>query len=560
MVPNALKFGAVDSVVEIVVDEERHILYSRTQESKLQVFDLGKNGDSALKKAAEESRIGDQRDSRHTAGRAPGSRSATRGQKTNIVSLAPLSVVESKWLHVVAVTSDGRRIYMSTAPSLGTSGHVGGNGPGAGFERPSVLKVVTTRPAPSSGVSGGTFGSFPMGVRTPSEGGVLKVEAAHLSSGVLLVSDASPPTLSRLLVSTKDFTVPVPSSNLPLASSGTSSRSLRALRESVTVLGVEGRTLAVADVLPPSERLVAIEASVWESSNLTTFLSKDLDEFTRAKRLWARGELATQHILPRRRAIIISTMGQMEVVLNRPVDLLQRLLETNTLRMTLEDFFQRFGRGEGAAMCLLLAARLTVDEDTIITSPIAEKAADAFEDPRLVGLPMLKGGGTGIVNSSGGGFDMGQVVQEAEPVFSGAHEGLCLCAARLLSSVWEFPVMVVKGAAGTENGDTGGVIVSRLPMDALRALEEKVRSLEQFFRARRIQRRGQYGRVSGIGDYAGYGDFAYSAVGGDAFIRENGGAFDGQARSTSDRTSHSGSAHKRQRLPYSPAELVAMEV
>lgn len=155
-------------------------------------------------------------------------------------------------------------------------------------------------------------------------------------------------------------------------------------------------------------------------------------------------------------------MGVTELVFNRPVDLLQKLLEMNTLRTVLEDFFQRYGSGEAAAMCLLLAARLTSDDDNLVPTAIADRAAEAFEDPRLVGVPQMQRGGAATSGvSSGGGFNMGQVVQEAEPVFSGAHDGLCLCTARLLRSVWELPVMDVKKDAGADANVDGGVMACR---------------------------------------------------------------------------------------------------
>jgi nuclear pore complex protein Nup155 len=465
VVPNSLKFGAVDAIVEVVVDEERHILYTRTQESKLQMFDLGKSGEGAPKKVAEESRVGEQRDSR---GRGGGNRAAARATKANIVSIAPISGVESKWLHLVAVTSDGRRIYLSTSTSTGSS-MTGVNGSsGAGGQKPSVLRVVMTRPAPSVGAVGGmgAFGSSPLGVRAQSEGGfVIKAEAAHCSSGVLVLSDASPPTQSRLVVATRDLTGPASTSagNASIGGQGSASRSMRSLRETVTMLGVEGRALAIADVLPPPEQAAAVEFSVCEPGSAAAIGQVYGDETVRARRLWARGELATQHVLPRRRSIVLSTMGLMELAFNRPVDLLQRLLESNSLRSVLEDFFQRFGASEAAAMCLLLAARLTSDEDNIVPGAIADRAAEAFEDPRLVGVPQMQGGGAATSGlSSGGGFNMGQVVQEAEPVFSGAHDGLCLAAARLLRCVWELPVMDVRKDAGAESNGDGGIISCRL--------------------------------------------------------------------------------------------------
>ncbi|KAM0064033.1 putative nucleoporin, nucleoporin, protein [Helianthus debilis subsp. tardiflorus] len=43
-VSNVFKFGVVDPTVEMVVDNERHILYARTEEMKIQVYSLGQDG------------------------------------------------------------------------------------------------------------------------------------------------------------------------------------------------------------------------------------------------------------------------------------------------------------------------------------------------------------------------------------------------------------------------------------------------------------------------------------------------------------------------------------
>lgn len=565
MVPNALKFGAIDAIVELVLDEERNILYTRTQESKIQVFDLGKSGDNNPKKIAEESRIGDQKDPRYGGVRQPSGRAGARPGKVTIVSISPLTTTESKYLHLVAVASDGRRIYLSTAPSVGKAG---GN-----VQRPSVLRVAMTRPGPPATLGGvhPLNSSTPGGItRPPTESFPLKVEAAQYSSGILIVSDASPATASRILVTTRDHTIPVPTtSNASLAAQGTSSRSSRSLRETVTVLGVEGRALAISDILPAPDRAAALEASVWEPGNLGQLaVSVTDEEGARARKMWSRGDLATQHVLPRRRAVVLSTMGIMELVFNRPVDLLQRLLEGKSQRVALEEFFQRFGAGEAAAMCLLLASRLASEDDNLVPASVAERAADAYEDSRLVGVPQMQDGGSGGQSNPTGGtgvFSIVQSVQDAEPVFSGAHEGLCLCAARLLRPVWEFPVMAAKGKGDTrfvENGDAGGVLSCRLPQEAMQKLEDKIRSLEQFLRSRRNERRGLYGRVIGAGDMSGYGDRIGRPFGVNGQARETGvnvlGGFDTPPpRIIGDR---GGALTKRQRVTYSATELVAMEV
>ncbi|XP_024950842.1 nuclear pore complex protein NUP155 isoform X2 [Citrus sinensis] len=551
IVPNVFRFGAVDPIVELVFDNERQLLYARTEEMKLQVFVLGPNGDGPLKKVAEERNLFNQRDTHHGGRQTTGQRAPHRSTKPSVVSISPLSTLESKWLHLVAVLSDGRRMYLSTSASSGNSGTVGGVG---GFNnhhfRPSCLKVVTTRPSPPLGVGGGLgFGAISLAGRNQSDDISLKVETAYYSAGTLVLSDASPPTMSSLIIVSKD-----PSSqSYPTGSLGTSARISRALRESVTSLPVEGRMLSVTDILPLPDTATTVQSLYSELEFCGFEISGESCEKSSGK-LWARGDLSTQHILPRRRIVVFSTMGMMEVVFNRPVDILRRLFELNSPRSILEDFFNRFGAGEAAAMCLMLAARI-VHSENLISNAIAEKAAEAFVDPRLVGMPQLEGSNAlANTRTAAGGFSMGQVVQEAEPVFSGAYEGLCLCASRLLFPLWELPVMVMKGDAISENG----VFVCRLSSGAMQVLENKIRSLEKFLRCIRNQRRGLYGYVAGMGDLSGsilYGTGADSVAGDQSLIRNLFGSYSRNADSNG-----AGTSTKRQRLPYSPAELAAIEV
>lgn len=529
VVPNVFKFGAVDPIVEMAVDNERHILYARTEEMKIQVFSLGQNGEGPLKKVTEEKNLINQRDSHNTTRQVAASRSATRATKASIVSISPLSTVESKWLHLVAILSDGRRMYLSTNKNSGTHGVFNTN-----LQKPSCLKVVTTRPAPPLGA----FGSFP---RAQNDDLSLKIESAHYSSATLVLSDSSPSTTSSLLIVNRDSTT-----NL-----STGVRSSRALRECVSSLPLEGRMLAVAEVLPLPETAATVQ-SLYSQLEFSGYDNSGESPEKLAGKLWARGDLPTQHILPRRRIIIFSTMGMMEVVFNRPVDILRKLLESNTPRAILEDFFNRFGPGEAAAMCLMLASRV-VHTETFINNIVAEKAAEAFEDPRIVGVPQLEGTGgvLGNTRTALGGFSMGQVVQEAEPVFSGAHEGLCLCASRLLLPVWELPVMVCEGAME-------GIVGCRLSVEAMAVLEDKIRCVEKFLRSRRNQRRGIYGSVGGLGDLTGS---ILIGTGGDLVSGERGMArnfFSPYSRNLEG--NEVGSSSKRQRLPYSPTELASMEV
>ncbi|RYR17778.1 hypothetical protein Ahy_B03g062459 [Arachis hypogaea] len=550
VIPNVFNFGAIDPIVEMVFDNERQILYARTEEMKLQVYVLGQNGDGPLKKVAEERNLVNQRDGHYGGRQSTGSRVSNRSPKPSIVCIAPLSTLESKLLHLVAVLSDGRRMYLSTSPSSANL-----TGFSTSHHRPSCLKVVATRPAPPWGVSGSlTFGAIALASRPQNEDLSLKVEAAYCSAGTLILSDASPSAMPSLLVLNRDSsTQSSPSGNL-----GTNSRSSRALRESVSSLPVEGRMLSVADVLPLPDTASTVQ-SLYSEIEFSGYESP-MESCDRVSgKLWARGDLSTQHILPRRRIVIFSTMGMMEIVLNRPLDILRRLLESSSPRSVLEDFFNRFGAGEAAAMCLMLAARI-VHSENLISNVIAEKAAEAFEDPRVVGMPQLEGSSAlSNTRTAAGGFSMGQVVQEAEPVFSAAHEGLCLCSSRLLFPLWELPVMLVKGNLAPSGAlSENGVVVCRLSVGAMQVLEHKIRSLEKFLRSRRNQRRGLYGCVAGLGDLSGsilYGTGSALGAGDRSMVRNLFGAYSRNVESNG-----GGTSNKRQRLPYSPAELAAMEV
>ncbi|KAI3696315.1 hypothetical protein L1987_79327 [Smallanthus sonchifolius] len=306
--------------------------------------------------------------------------------------------------------------------------------------------------------------------------------------------------------------------------------------------------LAVAEV-PPLPDTAATVQSLYSQLEFVGYDNFGESPEKLAGRLWARGDLRTQHILPRRRIIVFSTMGMMEVVFNRPVDILRRLLESNTPRAILEEFFNRFGPGEAAAMCLMLSARI-VNTENFINNVVAEKAAEAFEDPRVVGIPQFEGSGVlANTRTAASGFSMGQVVQEAEPVFSGAHEGLCLCASRLLLAVWELPVM-----SSSDLKKENVIVGCRLSAEAMQVLEDKHRSVEKFLRSRKNQRRGLYGSV-GLGDLTG------SILTGASVDMKNGDMARNQFSPYSQNleSNDTGASNKRQRIPHSPAELASME-
>ncbi|KAJ3674127.1 hypothetical protein LUZ60_006119 [Juncus effusus] len=531
--PNALTFGASDPIIQMVTDNERHILFARTESSKLQVYDLGQNGEGQLRKITESKTLIDPRDSSNP------NRTTRTGTKPSICCIAPVSKTESKRVDLVAVLSDGKRLYLTTNGNNSSFGLTSQSQ----SQRPSCLRVVSTRPAPPLG----PISSLAPAQRPDSL--AVKADSAFYSIGTLILSDSSSGQADSALITVqRDSSQLTPQFGTSFYGTGTGTGTVRnpnsrALREIVSVSPGTGWMLCAADVAP-SRETVSIVQSLY--ADVAPLKSDPFDPFgaPEALKLWAKGDLATQHILPKRKFVVFSNMGLTELAVNRPVDILKRLLERNVGTNQIHDFFIRYGTAESAAMCLMLASKLAFNEEEIVSlsNTICEKAAEAFENPILVGTATAQAGygtGTGTgTRSPAGGFSMGQVVQEAGPVFSGQYEGLCLCASRLLVPVWEFPVMSVRGGninKGIEN--RAELVRCRLESRAMRVLEGKIRDLEYFFRVRRDNKRGLYGTVVGTGTSG----ILYGTSG------------------TRGSTSMSGSA-KRQRPLYSSSELAAMEV
>eukprot|EP00850_Spirogloea_muscicola_P013590 SM000093S24401 [mRNA] locus=s93:175800:183708:+ [translate_table: standard] len=539
VVPSALQFGTADAIVELALDEERSLLHARTLASKVMVFDLGTSASvAAPRKVAEEGRA------MAAASRASGGGAAAKGPP--LVHMDVVAPAESRSLHLVAVAADGRRVYLTTAGSGSSQGQ--GQGGGSTGTRQWTCRVVATRgppPAPSA-----LPGGRPEARQDPAAAAQGSTVDAALSSGNLLLLGAGD---EQLLVAARDWTRP-PAAMPDGGGGGPPPSAARVLREVVSTVDVGGRALALAEALPPPGPALALDPAAPPPGS-------PAEATARTRRLLSWPPLATQHAMPRRRFVVLSTTGVYHLAVNRPVDVLRRLLEDPTVSWaSVDGFFQQFGRGEAAAMCLLLSARLVSgagsgSDDLPLPMAVAERAAALFDDRRLVGEARMErasgqsgSGGGGAGNS---GFDMGRLVQDAEPIFGSAHEGLCLCAARILRPLWELPIVTT--AEGPPTSAAAGeaappppppaVLGCRMSVDAMAAVQAKVRPLEHFLRARRDQQRSRLRHL----------------LLPQAAHNEDGGLWGSPSTPQQQGAPGSGALPKRQRLEFSQADLGAME-
>eukprot|EP00850_Spirogloea_muscicola_P020557 SM000219S06702 [mRNA] locus=s219:133506:144913:- [translate_table: standard] len=537
VVPSALQFGTADAIVELALDEERSLLHARTLASKVMVFDLGTSTSAAApRKVAEEGRAA------AAALRASGGGAAARGPP--LVHMDVVAPSESRSLHLVAVAADGRRVYLTTAGLGGSQGQ--GQGGGSTGARQWTCRVVATRgppPAPSA-----LPGGRPEARQDPAAAGQGSTVEAALSSGNLLLLGVSD---EQLLVAARDWTRP-PAAMLDSGGGGPPLFATRVLREVVSTVDVGGRALALAEALPPPGLALALDPAAPPPDS-------PAEATARTRRLLSRPPLATQHAMPRRRFVVLSTTGVYHLAVNRPVDVLRRLLEDPTVSWAaLDGFFQQFGRGEAAAMCLLLSARLvggagSGSDDLPLPMAVAERAAALFDDRRLVGEARMERasgqGGSAGGGAGSSGFDMGRL--DAEPIFGSAHEGLCLCAARILRPLWELPIVTT--AEGPPTSAAAGeaapppplpaVLGCRMLVDAMAAVQAKVRPLEHFLRARRDQQRSRLRHL----------------LLPQASHNEDGGLWGSPSTPQQQGAPGSGALPKRQRLEFSQADLGAME-
>ena len=165
----------------------------------------------------------------------------------------------------------------------------------------------------------------------------------------------------------------------------------RSLREAVSTRRLTGRAASsvgsMGEVPPPPAVLRDLDTP-FPAAAARRGAAGGAYEQTPAPRLRG-GELATQHVAPRRKFVIVTNAGVVLVEKARPLDALRELL-LDDVHEHIARFFAAYGQAEAATMCLALALGAGAPETPeVLTSP----RASAEPPPSLSGARRLVGAG-----------------------------------------------------------------------------------------------------------------------------------------------------------------------
>ena len=429
LLPSVLRLKGSDALKQVVVDSKRGILYTRSEQGVVVVYDVGPGAKDAPRKVAEVKNVAQLAAQARRQGSLFASATPSVKKGAKLVHIAVVQAEESSVVTLVAICADGRRIYLTALPPSRGYSYGVASGTGNSRQGPSRLSVVEQRDPPPQGGNQRGMTTAQALLNTTSR--ALEIEAGFYGSGVLLLSDATPnDSDARLILSNRDLALP-PHLQLPPPTPPVSSGSgTRGLREVVTIQQLDGRCASGLGSLGE----IPMPRSVQDAID-PPYPSGTLPE-ARIKSTGLLSELVTQYVCPRRRFVLMTNAGLVRFEKARPIDTLQSVLEMN-IPEQIEEFFKSYGPIEAAAMCVALA--VSGSESNAMT--LAAKRA--FDDPRLTGEPtIVEDNYPQNQENNSGSFNMGRAIVQPVLTYSSAQRGLYLFTARIMSSTWERAILV----------------------------------------------------------------------------------------------------------------------
>nr|CAD7455399.1 unnamed protein product [Timema tahoe] len=453
LVPSFLNFAFSDdsAITQISIDNSRHILFTLTDKGAIEVYDLGSDGNSAIKVTSF---------SQNTIAQYA-VQAASRTLEVNIfrpiVSISALEKKESLHYNLVAITETGVRLYFTTYLNNISS-------------RPSNLKLLHVRLPP--GFAANTPSRCPSKVHTAiyNNGSCVLVTAqeADVDSLWYLSNDLFPfhPYLTEVQGMTRlDGTVWAISDKV----AGNARSMLRCMNYS------ESFTQLI--YFPPQQPVYQQQQPPYQqNTNFQDYqLMQQQNFYQQQQRLMQQQQQLAHLVDPplvvrqfyeqARKYVVLTSQGVELYKKLRPVDLLQQLLVIGNGpdNDSVKKYFEVLGPDQACANCLILACL-----DSTTNSQVSDWATRAFflygGDPQtshtprqpLMSPPAQRfplGFNPGAMSTPvhptiGAGTTQHQtnMITPNQPInnilqYSPKHDGLYLYVGRILRPIWNFKVV-----------------------------------------------------------------------------------------------------------------------
>ncbi|XP_077969672.1 nuclear pore complex protein Nup155-like [Styela clava] len=325
-----------DSISQIVVDDTRHILYTRSEKGTITVYDLGVDGSSTTCVAQM------KMDSIRLRASAIASTVAP-SNFDQIIHIATISKRESRNIHLVAVSRSGVRMYFMTTAPAPISPPPATNINGTPIQTPST-NIANRRPHTLELV----HVRLPPGYTASNTNHPMDVHTAHHNAGTLLLASSHADNDSIWCISRDSFMFE------------------KILTETQISMPIDSRPWVIVEVPePPSPLSVAC----------LPFGSTEIPPDPPIQVL--------QHFQKPSEYVVITAQGCHMFNKLRPVDQLRFLLETrqDPESEAVANFFKLHRNGEASVACIILAMSGMAADRMLIELAVAafhRHSGDAF--------------------------------------------------------------------------------------------------------------------------------------------------------------------------------------
>lgn len=514
-------------VIEMVLDNDRSILYVLNSHSTIHVFDISTDVatqvaevnvfESAVAYCKEDGRNGSSfRGAAARPDRSHFVQSRSNSSQLSIQSISIVSKHESTYIHLLAISKTGVRFYLTTLNSKRFRGYSATEV--RTTQRPSTLRVIHIRFPPPTVDPASMVSNHPFASEEGLQPSFIPGKSAepismgYYSKGVLLMAESVPDKHDRVVNIAQDLISR--SSRGGLSTTRTS-----AFRESISCDELHGKIWQIDEHLEPHLRSgsfasrrasISCSESSTEESNTATPASSSLKRSYHNVKDGAKNnnnapvamlsEFSTQYFLPQRHILCLTSSGLNILTKLRPMDHLHTGLLHSTRnendRKLLGMFFDYYGQVETCAMLFGIACGLSsssyhhsADKASISSlNHHVHHAGNIHQQEQIraeaIRVALEYGGRPGVADympSAGeSSSSIQRLIMTDDMYMSGHHDGMVMFVSRVLLPFWNHRIVKLdKVKTPANNSNTNERTGCQFSSSELTSIREVLFQLKQ---------------------------------------------------------------------------------